>query len=146
MHLHTPHLGNKREKRKASIEHSELPVTKKTTKEKKEPKPKKPAKPEKLKAKSQTPEQPHPKPASRSVSPEPTMNSPISMRRLSTAEFTTEPPTDGPRRSSRIKNIGQGMSDKWHKCRPYIERINGTIMPLEHQGTKAYYARDDVKM
>jgi hypothetical protein len=40
----------------------------------------------------------------------------------------------------------QGVSDTWHKCRPYIERINGTIMPLEHQGTKAYYARDGVKL
>jgi hypothetical protein len=38
------------------------------------------------------------------------------------------------------------IGGKWHKVRPYVERINGTIMPLEHQGTAAYYNRDGIKL
>jgi hypothetical protein len=40
----------------------------------------------------------------------------------------------------------ESVAHTWTKARPYIERINGTIMPLEHQGTNAYYARDGVKV
>jgi hypothetical protein len=54
--------------------------------------------------------------------------------------------TTTPRRSSRIKNSMHSVANTWDKCRPYLERINGTIMPLEPQGTKAYYARDGVKV
>jgi hypothetical protein len=39
------------------------------------------------------------------------------------------------------------LTNTWTKARPYIERINGTIMPLEPQaGTTAYYARDGVRV
>ncbi|KAJ4365540.1 hypothetical protein N0V83_008159 [Neocucurbitaria cava] len=26
------------------------------------------------------------------------------------------------------------LDEKWQRCRPYIERMNGTMEPLEHQG------------
>jgi len=38
------------------------------------------------------------------------------------------------------------VADTWHKARPYIERLNGTVMPLEHQGVETYYQKDGVKI
>lgn len=59
-------------------------------------------------------------------------------------ETQTEPT---PRRSSRIKEMTHSVANTWTKARPYIERINGTIMPLEPQaGTKAYCQRDNVRV
>jgi hypothetical protein len=59
---------------------------------------------------------------------------------------TTTSTNPEPRRSSRIKASMHTVAETWTKARPYIERINGTIMPLEHQGTSAYYTRDGVKV
>jgi hypothetical protein len=84
MHIPTPHLVSKREKRKASVEHTEVPVPKKTTKSTKDPKPKrpkKPKKPKKLKAQSQPPEGPHSQPPSRSTSPNHNMSSPTTLQK-----------------------------------------------------------------
>ena len=40
------------------------------------------------------------------------------------------------------------VANTWTKARPYLERLNGTIMPLQPQGTgaEAYYARDGVRV
>jgi hypothetical protein len=179
MHVPTPHLHKKAEKRKASLDsvaHSDdadappAPVV-----EKKTMKCKKKAKMNKAKKeKSHTPEpravtplsaspvpvavadqptSPHTTTAQRtpheSYVPPPTHRLPPShpanpltnsLSPTSTADL--EPET--PRRSSRLKKSISSVSSKWDKCRPYIERINGTIMPLEPQGTTAYYKRDGV--
>jgi len=68
--------------------------------------------------------------------------------RSTTNSATPEHDTPPPRRSQRLRNSISSISETWHKARPYIERINGTIMPLEHQGdgAKAYYGKDGVKM
>jgi len=40
-------------------------------------------------------------------------------------------PTKSPtKRTSTLKETMHKLDDKWNKCRPYIERINGTIVPL----------------
>ena len=33
-----------------------------------------------------------------------------------------------------LKDALHKLDAKWQRCRPYVERINGTIVPLEHQG------------
>lgn len=175
MHFHTPHL-KKSEKRKAStdavvIEDEPVLAKKKVTKPKKNKTAKQPkvAK-QKARSKSKTPEDPHPQPSpSLSRSPTPTMASPPNnnmlretyvlphpsyrpvhrtnaISRPTTESIAQEQSKTTPRRSSRIKNSMTSVSTTWNKARPYIERINGTIMPLEHQGLKAYYARDGVKL
>jgi len=161
MHFPTPHITKKSEKRKKSVDSGvgdddivrEEKITGTMSKKTKT-----------KKAKVATNEDMNPsRPASPSPSP-PRATSLSSSRKDSaqepppttlaitsptTADAQTQTPdTETPtlRRSSRIKNSMHVVADTWTKCRPYIERINGTIMPLEPQGTKAYYARDGVRV
>lgn len=61
---------------------------------------------------------------------------------------TTEDAQDAPspRRSSRIRNSMHSVATTWTKARPYIERLNGTIMPLQPQGVEPYHAREGVRV
>jgi len=162
--MHIPLTTKKSEKRKASITSAAsedgpvgsdevAPIETKT----KQRKPKQ--KRLRRKDRTVTPENPHPQalspPLSRSASASveriasPPRDNDTMLRKSSTTNSATpEHDTPPPRRSQRLRNSISSISETWHKARPYIERINGTIMPLEHQGdgAKAYYGKDGVKM
>ncbi|KAH5279929.1 hypothetical protein HBI70_081320 [Parastagonospora nodorum] len=153
--MHLP--GTKKsEKRKASVVSlgDEAPVEKKEVKREKKKKAKSnQRKGEKIAAKSMTPD-PQPQASSPTIVDYSTI--PPTMSSSDRVDSVTESPPNTtrahahteptPRRSSRIKNSLHSVAQTWDKARPYIERINGTIMPLEPQaGAEVYYKRDGVK-
>ncbi|KAH3941467.1 hypothetical protein HBH53_201220 [Parastagonospora nodorum] len=153
--MHLP--GTKKsEKRKASVVSlgDEAPVEKKEVKREKKKKAKSnQRKGEKIAAKSMTPD-PQPQASSPIIVDSSTI--PPTMSSSDRVDSVTESPPNTtlahahteptPRRSSRIKNSLHSVAQTWDKARPYIERINGTIMPLEPQaGAEVYYKRDGVK-
>lgn len=76
----------------------------------------------------------------------PSNPSPVPTSKDAPPTDSTTPEPQQPRRSSRIRNSMHSVANTWTKARPYVERLNGTIMPLHPQGTSAYYARDGVKV
>lgn len=64
----------------------------------------------------------------------------------SSTSSASEPETaPTPRRSSRLKKSISNISEAWNKARPYVERMNGTFVPLDHKSPEAYQGRDGVK-
>jgi len=45
-------------------------------------------------------------------------------------ELGTHVPAAETGKRSGLKQKWSKLDDKWSKCRPYVERINGTIVPL----------------
>ncbi|OAK95143.1 hypothetical protein IQ06DRAFT_381634 [Phaeosphaeriaceae sp. SRC1lsM3a] len=171
MHFPTPHL-KKTEKRKASVEsvvvdNDHQTLERKSTRRGRKPKRTKSEKAEEKEERAISPWTVQGnEPTERASSPMTLAStssqiSPTSTRKDSAQEANPSPvptskdapPTDSttpepqqPRRSSRIRNSMHSVANTWTKARPYVERLNGTIMPLHPQGTSAYYARDGVKV
>lgn len=45
-------------------------------------------------------------------------------------------PIRSPTREKENPGMWKKLGDKWNRCRPYVERLNGTAMPLKHQGVE----------
>ena len=58
-------------------------------------------------------------------------NSQTKLRAQTLPELGTRvPAAETGKRGGGLKQKWSKLDDKWNKCRPYVERINGTIVPL----------------
>jgi hypothetical protein len=53
--------------------------------------------------------------------------------RTSLTRSPTKPPSTTSTSHTTVKEKMHKLDDTWNKCRPYLERVNGTIVPLRSQ-------------